>query len=181
MRRCALAFILAALLLLPAAGAEEVSFEVRAKKFSYSPNIITVNKGDVVTITLVSEDVSHGFYLDGYEIEMSVRPGETASLTFTADKTGKFSFRCSVTCGAFHPYMVGNLIVEPNTTFTATLALALGIGLLALAMPFIRRKKEAAAKAAEEQPGTPVTESGEKREEEKGVGEKGEGEEKEDG
>ena len=48
-------------------------------------------------------------------------------------------------------------------------------------MPFIRKKKEVAAKAAEERPGTPITESGEKREEEKGVGEKGEGEKREDG
>ena len=52
------------------AGGGEV-FEIKAKKFSYTPNIITVNRGDTVKIRLLSEDVHHGFFVDGYGIKTS--------------------------------------------------------------------------------------------------------------
>ena len=74
--------------------AESRTIEISAKKFSYSPNIITVAKGDNITIRLISEDVMHGFYLDGYAVETHAQPGSDASLTFVADKTGRFNFRC---------------------------------------------------------------------------------------
>ncbi|HIE27568.1 TPA: 4Fe-4S binding protein, partial [Candidatus Poribacteria bacterium] len=114
MKRVFVFFILIGFLFTPPAFAAERFFEIKAKKFSYTPNIIEVNKGDTVRIRLISEDVSHGFYLDGYEISTSAHPGQEGSLKFVADKTGKFSFRCSVTCGEFHPYMVGYLKVKTN-------------------------------------------------------------------
>lgn len=119
--------------------AEERFFEVKAKKFSYTPNIIKVNKGDVVKIRLISEDVHHGLYVDGYAVKTSAYPGQEGSLTFIADRPGRFSFRCSVTCGEFHPYMVGYLIVGPNSRFNiyVLLTVILGIGSL-LAITFKR-------------------------------------------
>jgi cytochrome c oxidase subunit 2 len=95
----------------------EKVIEVKAKKFSYTPNIIKVDKGDRVKIRLISEDVTHGMFIDGYGLETHANPGQDGYISFTADKTGKFAFRCSVTCGEFHPYMIGNLIVGPNTRF----------------------------------------------------------------
>ncbi len=114
--------------------AEKKIIEVRAKKFEYKPNIIKVNKGDTVTVRLISEDVHHGFYLDGYEISTFAHPGQDGSLTFIANKTGRFSFRCSNTCGEFHPYMIGYLIVEPNYRyyFFIGLTILFGVGNLLL-------------------------------------------------
>lgn len=113
----------------PAQAAERF-FEIKAKKFSYTPNIITVNRGDTVKIRLLSEDVHHGFFLDGYGIKTSAHPGMEGSLKFIADKPGRYTFRCSVTCGEFHPYMVGYLVVGPNSRFWlfAVIVLAIGIG-----------------------------------------------------
>ncbi|MEK7449037.1 MAG: cupredoxin domain-containing protein [Planctomycetota bacterium] len=108
--------------------ADEKFFEIKAKKFEYSPNVIKVNKGDTVRLRLISQDVHHGFYLDGYEIKTSAHPGQEGSLKFVADKNGKFVFRCSVTCGEFHPYMVGYLVVEPNVTFRNFVYIIIGLG-----------------------------------------------------
>ncbi len=111
-----------------ASGGNGKFFEIRAKKFAYTPNIITVDKGDEVLIKLRSLDVSHGLYIDGYELKLTVHPGETSTLRFIADKTGKFNFRCAVTCGDFHPYMVGGLVVEPNSRFSFYVTLIIVFG-----------------------------------------------------
>src|SRR3989304_4118538 len=115
---------------------EEKFFEVKAKKFSYTPNIIEVNKGDLVRIRLISEDVHHGFFVDGYAVSTSAHPGQDGSLKFTADKPGRFCFRCSVTCGEFHPYMVGYLVVKPNSRFSMSAAAVILIGLGSLVIVF---------------------------------------------
>lgn len=76
-----------------------------------------------MVLKLVSEDVTHGSFLDGYQTTASVPPGEVRVVGFTANKTGSFTFRCSKTCGDFHPYMVGRLKVLPNRVYQIGLAL----------------------------------------------------------
>jgi heme/copper-type cytochrome/quinol oxidase subunit 2 len=90
------------------------TFRVEASQFAYAPAVLEVNPGDTVTIELVSRDVIHGLYLDGYGVSVSADPGQTARLTFIADRSGSFRFRCNITCGALHPFMIGKLQVGPN-------------------------------------------------------------------
>ncbi|MEW6030308.1 MAG: cupredoxin domain-containing protein [Chloroflexota bacterium] len=90
------------------------TFRLDARQFAYSPSELKVNPGDTVTLQLVSTDVVHGFYVDGYEVSVEADPGQTATLTFIADKSGSFRFRCNVTCGALHPFMIGKLTVGSN-------------------------------------------------------------------
>jgi heme/copper-type cytochrome/quinol oxidase subunit 2 len=97
-----------------AASPAQRTFRVEARKFNYAPGTLEVNPGDIVTIELVSKDVVHGLYVDGYGVSITADPGQTASLTFTADRSGSFRLRCNVTCGALHPFMVGKLQVGPN-------------------------------------------------------------------
>ena len=89
-------------------------FHVDASSFAFSPAELKVNPGDQVTIELTSSDVVHGLYLDGYNMQISADPGQTTELTFIADQAGSFRFRCSVTCGDLHPFMIGKLKVGPN-------------------------------------------------------------------
>ena len=135
--------------LFPAAYAQETDtaqprvITIKAKRFEYQPSRITLQKGERVTIRLESLDVTHGFYLDGYGIQLKTNPTEVAKATFVADKTGRFTFRCSETCGEFHPYMVGFLMVEPNTRFRLFLAGTLGAGIvLAVVFSGAARKRE---------------------------------------
>lgn len=93
---------------------QERNFRIEARQFSYSPSELKVNPGDTVTIQLVSTDVVHGLYIDGYDISLEADPGQSTSLTFTANKPGSFRVRCNVTCGAMHPFMIGKLSVGTN-------------------------------------------------------------------
>ena len=102
----------------PVAVAQEPRvIAITAKRFEYSPNLISIAKGELITLRLESLDVTHGLYLDGYGIKLKARPGLIGKVTFVADKPGRFTFRCSETCGEFHPYMIGFLNVTPNNRF----------------------------------------------------------------
>ena len=103
---------------------QERTFRVDARQFAYSPSELKVNAGDTVILQLVSNDVVHGLYVDGYDISVEADPGQTATLTFTADKSGSFRFRCNITCGAMHPFMIGKLTVGSNNWLYRSLGLA---------------------------------------------------------
>ncbi|MHC4511593.1 MAG: cupredoxin domain-containing protein [Planctomycetota bacterium] len=90
---------------------------VKAKRFEYIPNRIYVRQGQTITLRMESLDVTHGLYLDGYALNIKANPGQVSKATFVADKRGRFTFRCSETCGEFHPYMIGFLEVTPNRRF----------------------------------------------------------------
>lgn len=104
---------------------QERTFEIDAHQFAYSPSELRVNPGDTVTIQLVSTDVVHGLYVDGYDISVEADPGQSATLTFVADKPGSFRFRCNVTCGAMHPFMIGKLTVGTNNWLYRSIGLSL--------------------------------------------------------
>ena len=103
---------------------QERTFRIEAGQFAYSPSELNVNTGDMVNIQLVSTDVVHGLYVDDYDISIEADPGQTATLTFVADKPGSFRFRCNVTCGAMHPFMIGKLTVGTNAWLYRSLGLA---------------------------------------------------------
>ena len=102
----------------------ERTIHLEAKSFEYSPPVIHVSQGDRVTLEIVSTDVVHGIYIDGYGLEATADPGQTARLSFVADRAGSFRFRCSVTCGALHPFMIGQLKVGSNALMWRGIGLA---------------------------------------------------------
>jgi len=104
----------------------ERTFRLQAGQYAYSPAQLHVNRGDTVTIELLSTDTVHGLYVDGYGVSVEADPGQAAALTFVADRPGSFRFRCNVICGALHPFMIGRLTVGSN----ASLYRGVGITLL---------------------------------------------------
>ncbi|MFQ5909884.1 MAG: cupredoxin domain-containing protein [Thermoplasmata archaeon] len=102
--------------------------EITARNYAYDPERVIVHEGDHVRLIIRSVDVAHGFFLDGYGINEEIFPDDEVVIEFVADKVGKFAYRCSVTCGPFHPYMKGELIVEGelgNHIFLGSLILTL--------------------------------------------------------
>lgn len=122
---------------------QERNFTIQSRKYSYTPERIVVNRGDRVIIKLSSEDVTHGFYLEDHDIDAKIRAeyphfwlrhpsqGEeyeqVTEISFIAQKSGKFRYRCSITCGTFHPFMQGEMIVKPNSTYSAAIGLVFGL------------------------------------------------------
>jgi len=102
----------------------ERTIQVKAGDFAYTPGVITVNRGDHVTIELISTDVAHGLYIDGYGLKVVAEPGQSASLDFIANHAGTFRLRCAVPCGDLHPFMIGKLKVQPDDFFWRAAGLA---------------------------------------------------------
>jgi len=84
----------------------------------FTPEIIEVEQGDKVVMYITNveraRDATHGFALGGYNINLSIEPGETGVVEFVADKPGVFPFYCSEFCSALHLEMAGYLIVKPK-------------------------------------------------------------------
>lgn len=115
------------------------TFRIDARQYAYSPSELNVNAGDTVTLQLVSTDVVHGLYVDGYDVSVEADPGQIATLTFTADISGSFRFRCNVTCGAMHPFMIGKINVGSNNW----LYRSIGLSFLAVAGVNLSLKQKA--------------------------------------
>ncbi len=83
-----------------------------------TPEIVEVEEGDVVTFHLTNleraEDETHGFTVSTYGVHGSFEPGKTASLTFSADRSGVFPYYCTEFCSALHLEMEGILLVRPK-------------------------------------------------------------------
>jgi heme/copper-type cytochrome/quinol oxidase subunit 2 len=131
MRFSLLLFVMAGLavafvpLPVPAIPPQARTFRIEAGQFAYSPFELNVNPGDTVTIELISTDVVHGLYVDGYDISVEADPGQTKTISFRADKPGSFRFRCNVTCGAMHPFMIGKFNVGSNNWLFRSIGLAM--------------------------------------------------------
>ena len=137
----------------------EHSIDVVARRYAFEPAVVRVERGDLVRLRIASLDVVHGFHLEGYGIDVAMEPlrrevrvrrgagpvESVAEVIFVANRTGKFRFRCSKTCGAMHPFMTGELIVGPNNLLLGSNAAALGLLLGGLAWAWRRAGREETA------------------------------------
>ncbi len=82
----------------------------------FAPDVIRVNKGDKVIIHVTNieqtRDELHGLAIDDYDINLVIDPGETKSVTFTAEKSGVHAFYCTNFCSALHQEMQGYFLVK---------------------------------------------------------------------
>ena len=85
---------------------------ITAKRFEFSPNQITLKKGEAVKLLLKSEDVTHGFLMKALGIDADIPAGETAEVTLTPQTAGKFTTICDHFCGAGHGNMKMTIVVE---------------------------------------------------------------------
>ncbi len=91
------------------AGVKEIT--IHGKSFDFDSNTITVNKGDRVKITFISDDVSHDICVEGYGCSEVISKGQTTTLEFVAKESDKLKFFCSVD-GHRQFGMEGDLVIQ---------------------------------------------------------------------
>lgn len=96
----------------PSRAATPRVVEITAKRFGFSPNQITLKKGETVTLRLTSEDVTHGFFMRALKIDEVVEPGKPTDITITPQTAGIFTTICDHFCGANHGNMNMKIVVE---------------------------------------------------------------------
>jgi cytochrome c oxidase subunit II len=80
--------------------------EIVASRFSFSPNEITVKKGDPVTITVRSADVTHGLVIEELGLRTNaIKKGQPEDLTLVPETAGTFQGKCAHFCGKGHGSM----------------------------------------------------------------------------
>ncbi len=88
--------------------------DVLAERFSFTPSEIKTTVGTTLQIRLESDDTAHGFRIIGTDVNIEIpkRGRGTTTVTFNAEKAGRYTFECSQLCGAGHSFMRGVIIVS---------------------------------------------------------------------
>jgi len=131
--------------------------KMTARQYAFEPSVLKVNRGDTVRLRITSVDVIHGLYMEAFDFNVKIIPDSpylelthpsrpdqpmerVEEVIFVADRTGKFRYRCSHTCGSMHPFMQGELVVAPNRLLGAGVGGFVGL-LLAGTIRGLRRPK----------------------------------------
>jgi len=85
---------------------------ITASKFHFTPDRITLKKGQPVRILLTSSDRVHGFMIRALGIDTDVVPGKTGEFMVTPKTAGTFKAICDHYCGLGHGFMKMTVVVE---------------------------------------------------------------------
>src|SRR5690349_15791420 len=64
--------------------------KISASKFHFTPDHITLIKGQPATLQLTSSDRTHGFMIRALRIDTDIKPGIVTQMTVTPTSTGTF-------------------------------------------------------------------------------------------
>jgi cytochrome c oxidase subunit 2 len=84
---------------------------ITAKRFEFSPNLITLARGETVKLQIKSEDVTHGLFVRPLGIDTEIVPGRITELTLTPETAGTYRAICDHFCGAGHGGMKMTIVV----------------------------------------------------------------------
>jgi cytochrome c oxidase subunit II len=81
----------------------------------FTPNEIRVPVGSTVTFVATSQDVIHGLFIPGVNVNVMLIPGQISRVTAHFDRVGEYFIACHEYCGIAHHTMGGRVIVEPRS------------------------------------------------------------------
>ena len=99
--------VLCGMAMSPLAGEQTArTIEITAQRFSFTPNEITVKKGEEVTLLIRSTDVTHGLIIEDLGVKTTeLKKGQASEVKFTAATAGTFGGKCAHFCGKGHGSM----------------------------------------------------------------------------
>ncbi|NLX98708.1 MAG: 4Fe-4S binding protein [Rhodopirellula sp.] len=129
---------------------------VESFRYGKEPSTIRCNRGDWLHLTFDTRDTGHSFFLEEFDVDVKITPGSRNVAVFRATDPGappkltdelvlkaehpgwmgylvsKSQYRCHVYCGPMHAFEHGNLVIEPNTLWFASIGLLAGIPIVGL-------------------------------------------------
>jgi cytochrome c oxidase subunit 2 len=86
--------------------------EIHAKRFSFTPAEITLTKGEKATLSLTSDDVTHGLVIPDLGVNVTIPKGKVTKVEVTPQQTGTFHGQCGHFCGVGHASMTFSVEVK---------------------------------------------------------------------
>src|SRR5215831_13839867 len=96
----------------PQASKSAEVVKITASKFRFTPDHITLVKGQPVTLQLTSTDATHGFLIRALKIDTDIKPGTVTEMTVTPATAGTFKAICDHYCGLGHSGMKLTVVVK---------------------------------------------------------------------
>ena len=79
---------------------KEITIHILKRSWTYDPESIDVQKGDMLHFTLINDDiVDHGFAIDAFRVSKRIPAEKTIDIApFVVDQIGDFQYYCSIVC-----------------------------------------------------------------------------------
>ncbi len=107
-----LGICLSSIFCVPSKSADEANvINVTAKKYKFTPAVITLKKNVPAVLRFTSLDRKHGFNVPGLNVRTDIPKGPITELKVTPKQSGTFPFYCDVFCGDGHDDMTGKIVV----------------------------------------------------------------------
>ena len=87
-----------------------------AKMWMFEPKTLTIPKGATVDFFLGSNDVNHGFHIQGTHVNLMAVPGVVNKATQVFRNDGKYPIVCHEYCGFGHQNMNAEILVSNSVT-----------------------------------------------------------------
>ncbi len=97
---------------LVAPAVEATVVDVAARRFAFTPGVVTLKAGTPAVLRVHSEDVTHGFFSRALGIDETLQPGKTIDVALTPKAPGRYDIICDHFCGAGHGNMKMTVVVE---------------------------------------------------------------------
>jgi len=90
---------------------KEKVIKIAARRWTYSPDKLTLKQGVPVVLELTTADILMGFSVPDFQTRADITPGKVTRVRLTPDKVGTFTFLCDIFCGSGHETMNGTITV----------------------------------------------------------------------
>jgi cytochrome c oxidase subunit II len=98
---------------LSAPAAAHPPIDISAANWKFTPNTITVEAGQPVTLHVTATSGVHGIQSDELGIpKTAIAPGKSIDVTFTPKTAGTYKIHCAIPCGPGHDDMVLTIVVK---------------------------------------------------------------------
>ena len=85
--------------------------ELTARRFVFTPEVLTAKAGEKIVLEVKSLDFIHGMNIPDLKIRVDLMPGRVTRIELPALQAGTYDFLCDNFCGDGHEEMHGKLVV----------------------------------------------------------------------